>query len=104
MDKSYNPEKNDGNLFIKMNGRSLYEFALQHVPQVIKQTLDKGKVDIAQIKKVLIHQANEKMYQAILKRIFKLYNIDSCPADIMPMSIAWLGNSSVATIPTLLTY
>lgn len=102
MDKSYNPEKNDGDLFIKMNGRSLYEFALQHVPQVIKQTLDKGKVDVAEIKKILIHQANEKMDQAILKRLFKLYNIDSYPADIMPMSIAWLGNSSVATIPTLL--
>ncbi|HEY4107533.1 ketoacyl-ACP synthase III [Puia sp.] len=102
MDKSYNPEKKDGDIFIKMNGRSLYEFALHYVPQVIKQTLDKGKVNLVDISKILIHQANQKMDHAILKRLFKLYNLDNYPTDIMPMSIGLLGNSSVATIPTLM--
>lgn len=104
MDSSYNPEKKEGDLFIKMNGRRLYEFALEHVPQAIKQTLDKGGVHISEIRKVLIHQANEKMDNAILQRLFKLYGMDSSPAEIMPMTISWLGNSSVATIPTLLDY
>ncbi|MBW2285725.1 MAG: ketoacyl-ACP synthase III, partial [Deltaproteobacteria bacterium] len=52
--------------------------------------------------KVLIHQANEKMDNAILKRLFKLYNVEDIPENIMPMTISWLGNSSVATLPTLL--
>jgi 3-oxoacyl-[acyl-carrier-protein] synthase-3 len=39
---------------------------------------------------------------AILKRLFKLYGISDIPAGIMPMTISWLGNSSVATVPTLL--
>jgi 3-oxoacyl-[acyl-carrier-protein] synthase-3 len=31
-----------------------------------------------------------------------LYGIDEPPDDVMPMTISWLGNSSVATIPTML--
>ena len=42
------------------------------------------------------------MDDAILKRLFGLYDIVDVPENIMPMTIAWLGNSSVATIPTLL--
>jgi len=48
----------------------------------------------------LIHQANEKMDEAIVKRFYQLYNMEM-PENIMPMSIGKLGNSSVATIPTL---
>ena len=102
MGRSYNPAYDNKDTFIKMNGRALYEFALNNVPQVVKQTLDKAQVHISEVKKVLIHQANEKMDQAILQRLFKLYDINSFPGDIMPMTISWLGNSSVATIPTLL--
>jgi 3-oxoacyl-[acyl-carrier-protein] synthase-3 len=50
---------------------------------------------------VLIHQANEKMDEAILKRFYRLYKLPM-PEGIMPMTIQKLGNSSVATIPTLL--
>jgi 3-oxoacyl-[acyl-carrier-protein] synthase-3 len=39
---------------------------------------------------------------AILKRLFKLYGEKEIPPHIMPMTIAGFGNSSVATIPTLL--
>jgi 3-oxoacyl-[acyl-carrier-protein] synthase-3 len=89
-------------IFLKMNGRKVYEFALNHVPLVIKATLEKAGVDITEIRKILIHQANEKMDKAITERLFKLYNIETVPEDIMPMTIGYLGNSSVATIPTLL--
>ena len=103
MGHSYSPfTENKADLFIKMNGRKVYEFALKHVPLVIKSVLDKAGVDITEVKKVLIHQANDKMDVAILERLFKLYGHDSVPDGIMPMTISWLGNSSVATIPTLL--
>jgi hypothetical protein len=55
-----------------------------------------------EIKRVLVHQANDKMDAAILERLFRLYDLHEIPADIMPMTIGWLGNSSVATLPTLL--
>jgi len=88
--------------YIKMHGRKIYEFALTKVPQAMKSCLDKAGVDIHDIKKILIHQANEKMDHEIIKRLFRLYKERNIPEDIMPMSIHKLGNSSVATIPTLL--
>jgi 3-oxoacyl-[acyl-carrier-protein] synthase III len=89
-------------LFIKMNGRKVYEFGLNYVPMVIKAMLDKAKLKLLDITKILLHQANDKMDAAIVERLFKLYGISEIPKGIMPMTIGWLGNSSVATIPTLL--
>ncbi|GGK33415.1 3-oxoacyl-ACP synthase [Yeosuana aromativorans] len=86
--------------YIKMDGRKIYEFALNNVPNAMKACLDKSGVDIKDIKKILIHQANEKMDEAIVKRFYKLFKMDP-PEGIMPMSIQNLGNSSVATVPTL---
>ncbi|HEX8037622.1 MAG TPA: ketoacyl-ACP synthase III [Chryseosolibacter sp.] len=89
-------------LYLKMNGRKVYEFAITHVPPAIQAALGKAGIPITEIKKIIIHQANEKMDHAIVQRLFKLYNIDAIPKDIMPMTIGELGNSSVATIPTLI--
>jgi len=86
--------------FIKMQGRKIYEFALTNVPQAMRACLDKSGCAIDEVKKVFIHQANEKMDEAIIKRFFKLYERET-PENIMPMSINKLGNSSVATVPTL---
>ncbi|MFT4061746.1 MAG: ketoacyl-ACP synthase III [Edaphocola sp.] len=91
-----------GTRFIKMYGRKIYEFALNYVPMAMKDCLDKAGLQIDDVKKVLIHQANEKMDEAIIGRLFKLYGRDEVPQHFMPMSIHTLGNSSVATVPTLL--
>jgi 3-oxoacyl-[acyl-carrier-protein] synthase-3 len=85
-----------------MDGRKIYEYALKNVPLVIQQTLDKSGTDVRDVKKVLVHQANGKMDEAILKRLFKLNGITDTPMNVMPMTIANFGNSSVATVPTLL--
>ncbi|MFD1162684.1 3-oxoacyl-ACP synthase III family protein [Hwangdonia seohaensis] len=94
------PEINDKRRYIKMYGRKIYEFAISNVPKAMKSCLDKSGVDIKDLKKILIHQANEKMDEAIVKRFYKLYNMQM-PENIMPMTIGKLGNSSVATVPTL---
>ena len=86
--------------YIKMDGRKIYEFALNNVPNAMKTCLNNSGVDIKEVKKIFIHQANEKMDEAILKRFYRLYKTE-IPEGIMPMSIQTLGNSSVATIPTL---
>jgi len=102
MGKSYNPNELSGNSYLKMNGRKLYEFAVINVPQVVKKAIDKSGIAIRDIKTVFIHQANGKMDHAIMKRLFKLYDLDRVPENLVPMTISWLGNSSVATIPTLI--
>ena len=102
MDKSYNADyRSQDELFLKMTGRKLYQYAIETVPLAIKACLDKSGIAIDNIKKVLIHQANGKMDDVILKKFYALYGIENPPELIMPMTISWLGNSSVATLPTL---
>ncbi|HJX71861.1 MAG: 3-oxoacyl-ACP synthase [Bacteroidetes bacterium RBG_13_42_15] len=100
--KSNKPDYKSNELFIKMKGRKIYEYALNTVPVVVKESLDKAGVMLRNVNKVLIHQANAKMDDAILQRIFKQHREPKIPDFIMPMTITKLGNSSVATIPTML--
>lgn len=102
MGNSYKKDYPATDFFLKMNGRKLYQYALETVPISIKGCLEKGNIQIGEVKKFLIHQANGKMDDEILKRLYELYDISSIPDGVMPMTISWLGNSSVATIPTLL--
>ena len=99
--KSYNPQADEKTKYIKMRGRKVYEFALTNVPSAMKECLDLANTDISEIKKILIHQANAKMDDAIVRRLYKLYNSDA-PDNIMPLTVDRFGNSSVATVPTML--
>ena len=101
MGKSYFPESNPCVRYIKMKGRKVYEFAMKNVPAAMKDCMEKSSVDVADLKKIFLHQANEKMDEGIIKRLYQLYGIDKPKENVMPMSIHWLGNSSVATVPTL---
>ena len=98
--KSYNPQADEKTKYIKMRGRKVYEFALTNVPSAMKECLDLANTNILEIKKILIHQANAKMDDAIVKRLYKLFNVES-PKKIMPLTVDRFGNSSVATVPTM---
>jgi len=102
MGTSFFPGSNPRIRYLKMKGRKVYEYALKHVPEAMRACIDKSGISIQELKKIFIHQANEKMDEAIIKKLYLLYGIENPPLNIMPMSISWLGNSSVATIPTLL--
>jgi len=102
MGSSYNPEAFIEALFLKMEGRKLYKYALNNVAGAMREALQRANVDLRDVKKILIHQANGKMDEAILEAVYTLYGLGQPPDDVMPMTISWLGNSSVATVPTLL--
>ncbi|WP_010135643.1 3-oxoacyl-ACP synthase III family protein [Ochrovirga pacifica] len=97
---SYKKERNQEVNYIKMLGRKIYEFALNNVPAAIKAAMDKRGIEIEDVSKVFLHQANEKMDEAIVKRLYRLYR-KPVKEDVMPMSIQKLGNNSVATVPIL---
>lgn len=99
--KSFNKSEEEKVRYIKMYGRKIYEFAITNVPAAMKTALDKSGIAIESVKKIFIHQANEKMDEAIVKRFYRLFK-KPVPEGVMPMSIRKLGNSSVATVPTLL--
>lgn len=99
--KSFNRFGNDETKYIKMKGHKIYQYALTEVPKAMKYCLDKIDLPLEEIDKILLHQANEKMDEAIVKRLYRAFGINELPKDIMPMIIERLGNSSVATVPTL---
>lgn len=98
---SLNPAADQDKKYIRMRGRKIYEFALKNVPDAIKTTIEKAGLDIKDIHKILIHQANAKMDYAIISRLFKLYGMSEVDHAVSPMTIQQFGNSSVATIPTM---
>lgn len=102
MGPSFEDGASPGDLFLKMEGRKLYRYALNHVPGAMQACLDQAGVALRDVAKILIHQANWKMDEAIVDALYKGARIEPTPPGVMPMTIAWLGNSSVATIPTIL--
>lgn len=102
MEPPFNADSGEAPLYMHMDGRKLYQYALTNVPDLVKSSLGKAGLRFNDVHKVLIHQANAKMDAAILKRLGNLYDQEIKTDNIMPMTISWLGNSSVATVPTLL--
>ena len=106
MGESHDPERPGRELFLKMEGRKLYKYACHAVPQVVLRALERAGVGLADVSKILIHQANAKMDEAIVRRVFELSGREDVTTEeierLVPMTIHWLGNSSVATVPTLL--
>jgi len=100
--ESSKPDFEGDEMFIKMAGHKLYIYAITTVPGVVKDSIEKAGIGLSDIKKIFIHQANEKMDEAILAGVFKAFGEKEIPEGIMPMSIRKLGNSSTATVPTLL--
>ncbi len=98
--ESYDKNASETTQYIKMYGRKIYEFAISHVPQAMKSCLEKSGVPIEEVKKVFLHQANEKMDEAIVNRFYREFGLKT-PNNVMPMNIHEMGNSSVATVPTL---
>ena len=101
LDKTYKPDIEDDSLYLKMQGRKLYNYALSTVPPTIKATIDKAGLSIDDIKKIFIHQANAKMDEAMVSRLFRLYHHKKFDPALVPMTINKFGNNSVATLPIL---
>ncbi|MCB9203172.1 MAG: 3-oxoacyl-ACP synthase III family protein [Flavobacteriales bacterium] len=99
--ESLNSEYVGSAVNVRMKGRKVYEYALKKVPAAMKRAIDNAGLDITDIKMVLLHQANAKMDKAIIQRLFRLYKQKEIPSDFEPMTVQFLGNTSVATVPTM---
>ncbi len=92
-----------GSSYFHMNGREVYKYATKWVPQVIKEAMEKANIGIGEVDIFLLHQANAKMLSAIATRLAELCGVQVSLFDRkIPSTIEFLGNASVATIPTML--
>ena len=95
-------EEDDSTYYIKMNGRGVYRYGLEKVPAAIKACLDDAGYKVSDVSKFLIHQANGKMIKQMLHKLFEMEGLDSFPESVLPLSVQFTGNNSVATVPILL--
>jgi 3-oxoacyl-[acyl-carrier-protein] synthase III len=98
---SYDASRTCDGPFIKMEGRRVYKYAVTTVAPAIKEVLDQAGVTLDDVTQLLLHQANGKMIDAIVAGLSELCG-SPARADQLPKTISWLGNTSVATLPTLL--
>jgi 3-oxoacyl-[acyl-carrier-protein] synthase-3 len=78
------------NLF--MNGQELFAFAMQRVPELVKDTLAKNGLTADQVQWFVFHQANAFMNQHLGTQL-------QIPVARMPMFLKSVGNTVSNTIP-----
>ena len=80
---------------ITMNGREVYRFAVEKVPEVIEKALFRANMTAEQIDWLLLHQANQRIMDAVAKRL-------KIPSEKVVSNLAQYGNTSAASIPIAL--
>lgn len=80
---------------IAMNGKEVYRFAVQRVPEVIDKALFRANLKVEQIDWLLLHQANQRILDAVAERLH-------IPPDKVISNLARYGNTSAASIPLAL--
>ena len=85
---------NDNNVFA-MNGRAVFNFAVQTVPKSIEKTLRKNNLSIEDIDIFLLHQASKYVIEIIRKRL----KVDEAH---LPFKAKDYGNTVSSSIPLLL--
>lgn len=80
---------------ITMNGKEVYRFAVQRVPEVIDKALFRADVAVEQVDWLLLHQANQRILDAVAERL-------NIPSHKVISNLARYGNTSAASIPLAL--
>ncbi|MBD2230589.1 beta-ketoacyl-ACP synthase III [Phormidium tenue] len=80
---------------ITMNGREVYKFAVNRVPEVIEKALFRANLTTADINWLVLHQANQRILDAVAERL-------DVPAERVVSNMARHGNTSAASIPIAL--
>jgi len=80
---------------ISMNGKEIYRFAVQKVPEVIEKALFRANLSTDDVDWLLLHQANQRILDAVAQRL-------NIPAQKVLSNLAHYGNTSAASIPLAL--
>jgi len=77
---------------IKMDGKKVYQFAVDAMQQAIHKVLEDAGLQIADIDMVIPHQANERIIQSVSKSM-------GIPMEKFMLNLSEYGNTSAASIP-----
>jgi len=80
---------------LSMDGQKVFRFALKRVPEVVEEILAKMEMEKEQVDLFLLHQANMRIIEAVIKRL-------GLEPEKVPSNIERMGNTSSASLPILL--
>lgn len=80
---------------ITMNGREIYRFAVDKVPEVIEKALHRADLTAQEIDWLILHQANQRIMEAVAERL-------NIPKSKLISNVSEYGNTSSASIPIAL--
>jgi len=80
---------------LSMDGQKVFRFALKRVPEVVEEILAKMEMEKEQVDLFLLHQANMRIIEAVIKRL-------GLEPEKVPSNIDRMGNTSSASLPILL--
>ena len=93
--KDWNLPKEAGAAYIRMDGQSVFKFAVRRVPEIVEELLEAAQIEKEDISYFFLHQANRRIIEAAAKRI-------GVESSRFPMNLQEYGNTSAASIPILL--
>ncbi|MEG0497299.1 MAG: beta-ketoacyl-ACP synthase III, partial [Carnobacterium sp.] len=82
-------------VYLEMEGRAIFDFAIRSVPKSIKTVVEDAGIELSDVTRILPHQANSRIIQAIAKKL-------KIPFEQFALNISNYGNTSAASIPILL--
>ncbi len=77
---------------IKMDGKKVYQFAVDAMEQAIRKVLDDAGLTSDDIDMIIPHQANERIIQSVSKSM-------GIPMEKFMLNLSEYGNTSAASIP-----
>lgn len=84
-----------GDPFIKMDGKSVFKFAVNMLSKVVEELLDENKLSATIVDWLVPHQANIRIMEATAKKL-------GLSMDNVVVTVAKHGNTSAASIPLAL--
>ena len=89
-------EQKEGDKFVNMDGRAIFDFVTKQIPQSVKAVLEKAGLGINDIELIVPHQANSRIVEVVAKRL-------SCELDKFALNIERYGNTSASSIPIVIS-
>jgi 3-oxoacyl-[acyl-carrier-protein] synthase III len=81
--------------YITMNGKEVYRFAINRVPDAIDKVIHQANLTSSDIDWLILHQANQRIMDAVAERL------QISPEKVVS-NVAKYGNTSAASIPIAL--
>ena len=81
--------------FLKMEGRSVFKWAVRMIPQIVKDLLDDSHLELDDLDLFVFHQANRRILDAAVEAL-------GVPTERVFCNVDRFGNTSAGSIPICL--